>query len=226
VLGVEAGIEAARRDRELGDVVPAPTHRDARAETVRAVLLDGVDDIARVVLDALAHEDVDDLVHLDVDEAPTLEDLRILVVEDVANVVQAQEHAAGRRWVDAQHERAHVVDELDEDGVRLGARMLDQSRADVIREVEQRRHLEGERERGDGEHALEVERRPEHECGVGVGTRVVEAGDCGDELGAVAHALGAHDDVEEVGGEHAENAHDVLRRILGSVLLLELLEVQ
>jgi len=57
----------------------------------------------------------------------------------------------------------------------------------------------------------------------------VEAGDLGDELGAVAHALRVDEDVEEVGGEHAENARSVLRRLVDVLwieLRIHLLEVE
>jgi len=81
-------------------------------------------------------------------------------VEDGADVVRAQEHAAGGHGVDAMHARAHVPDELSEDGRLISLRLLNRGGADFVREVEQRRDLEGVRERGDGEHALEVERRP------------------------------------------------------------------
>ena len=128
--------------------------------------------------------------------------------------------------VDAVHERAHVHDEMSECAGRIGDSLFDRGAADFVGKVVQRRDLEGDRKRGDGEHALEVESRPEHERGVRVGTRAVEAGDLGDELGAVLHALRADDDVEEVGGEHAENGRGVLRRLRDVLLRLQLVEVE
>jgi len=50
----------------------------------------------------------------------------------------------------------------------------------------------------------------------------VEAGDLGDKLGAVAHALRVDEDVEKVGGEHAENARGVRRRLLDALLRIDL----
>jgi len=230
VLGLEANVDVARRDRVLCDVVPTPAHDGDVADAVRALLFDRADDLARVVLDALARENVDDLVHLEVDVVPALEGIRVTVVEDGADVVRIQEHAAGGHRVDAMHARAYVADELSEGVGIIGVRLLDRGGADFVREVQQRRDLEGDREWGDGEHALEVERRPEHERGVRVGTRAVEAGDLGDELGAVAHALRVDKDVEEVGGEHAEHARGVLRRLRNALLRInlqiDLLEVE
>jgi len=219
---LEADVDAARRDRIHGDVMPTPAHEGYVVDAVQALLLDGADDLARVVLDALARENVDDLVHLDVDVVPALEGIQVFVVEDGTDVVRTQEHAAGGDRVDAIHARAHVPDELSKDSGLIGVRLLDRGGADFVCEVEQRRDLEGDRERGDGEHALEVERRPEHERGVGVGTRAVEAGDLGDELGAVAHALRVDEDVEEFGGEHAENARSVRRQLLDALLRIDL----
>jgi len=222
VLGLEADVDAARRDRILRDVMPTPAHGRDVVDAVRALLLDRADDLARDVLDALARENVDDLVHLDVDVVPALEGIQVVVVEDGVDVVRTQEHAAGGDWVDAMHARAYVADKLSEGVGIIGVRLLDRGGVDFLCEVEQRRDLEGDRERGDGEHALEVERRPEHERGVRVGTRAVEAGDLGDELGAVAHALRVDEDVEEVGGEHAENARGVLRRLRDALLRIDL----